>query len=152
MSESFDRRHSPKSRSNIVVPSRSAADPGHDLALSNTVLFLGQQGQHGIGGQAIEVELPPPPRITDSLLPEVRAALDTNVRQDDLEASHFYDEDDSENEAGDGAGEELADNSEVLKHGTALGTGYPDERLEFEEFMDEWEQSFLFDASRDQPR
>jgi len=49
----------------------------------------------GVSGQEVFVELPPPPRVTEALLPEVRAALDDRVRQDDLEAS-LYSEADEE--------------------------------------------------------
>ncbi len=152
LSESFDRRHNPKFRSNVVVPSRSAADPGHDVALANTVLFLGLQGRDGVGGQTIEVALPAPPRITDSLLPEVRAALDTSVRQDDLEASHFNGDDESADDPGEDAADEDQAGTESGEYEDYYASDYPDERPEFEEFIDDWEQSFLFDASREHPR
>lgn len=152
LSESFDRRHNPKFRSNVVVPSRSAADPGHDAALANTVLFLGLQGKDGVGGQTIEVALPPPPRITDALLPEVRAALDNTVRQDDLEASHFNGDDDLADDSGEDADEDGLDGQDNSESGDFYTADYPDERPDFEEFMDDWEQSFLFDASREHPR
>lgn len=153
LSESFDRRHNPKFRSNVVIPSRSAADPGHDTALSEAVLFLGLQGGHGISGQSVEVDLPPPPRITDSLLPEVRAALDSNVRQDDLEASHFNGE--GTDETGEGRYDNVPEGPNDVAAGQDdrdFSADYPEERLEFEEFIDEWEQSFLFDSTREQPR
>jgi hypothetical protein len=57
------------------------------------------------------VELPPPPRVTETLLPEVRAALDDRIRQDDLEASLYEDteaadEEDDEELAPDEFGQE----------------------------------------------
>ena len=76
---------------NVVVPSRSASDPKHDAPLVQNVLYLGSR-QTGLSGHRLYVELPPPPKVIESLLPEVRAALDENVRQDDLEAS-VYEED-----------------------------------------------------------
>ena len=76
---------------NVVVPSRSASDPKHDAPLVQNVLYLGSR-QTGLSGHRLYVELPPPPTVIESLLPEVRAALDENVRQDDLEAS-VYEED-----------------------------------------------------------
>ena len=78
---------------NVVVPSRSASDPKHDAPLVQNVLYLGSR-QTGLSGHRLYVELPPPPELTESLLPEVRAALDENVRQDDLEASLFDEEED----------------------------------------------------------
>jgi len=76
-------------RVNLVVPSREAADPRHDAALVRSVRFLGSSSALGVSGQEVFVELPPPPRVTETLLPEVRAALDDRVRQDDLEASLY---------------------------------------------------------------
>ncbi len=143
LSESFNRRHGPRMRSNMVVPSRSAADPRHDAALADTILFLGLQGQHGIGGQLVEVELPPPPRITESLLPEVRAALDTTVRQDDLEASHFAGEDGED-------GEEDIDDEDLGTETSDEYEDYRDDAYEFDEFVDDWEQGFLF-GTRPEP-
>jgi NAD(P)-dependent dehydrogenase (short-subunit alcohol dehydrogenase family) len=78
-------------RANIVTPSRAASDPRHDASLIESIMFLGSGAPHGVRGQQFYVELPPPPRVTESLLPEVRAALDANVRQDDLEASLYDD-------------------------------------------------------------
>lgn len=146
LSESFNRRHAPRMRSNVVIPSRAASDPRHDAALADTVMFLGLQGPHGIGGQSVEVELPPPPRITESLLPEVRAALDTNIRQDDLEASHFADE------AADEAGAEDDYEADAAEEGLADGDEYEDyldDHYDFEEFVDDWEQGFLFGTRRE---
>ncbi len=151
LSDSFDRRHNPRCRSNVVVPSRAASDPRHDAALAETVLFLGQQaGPHGLGGQVLEVELPPPPRITDSLLPEVRAALDASIRQDDLEASHFEPEEldddiDESDDDGETAGTgPLPDESDEYEEYDA----YADVRLDYDEYMDDWEHGYLTDLTR----
>lgn len=73
----------PHINSNMVIPSRAASDPYHDYALVESVSFLGA-ATHGISGQRIYVDLPPPPRVSEALLPEVRAALDVSVRQDAL--------------------------------------------------------------------
>lgn len=94
-------------RVNTVFPTRSAADPTHDAALVETVTYLGSQAARGLGGQSVEIELPPPPRIVESLLPEVRAALDESVRQDDLEAS-LYDEDDDADEGPESGADPVA--------------------------------------------
>jgi NAD(P)-dependent dehydrogenase (short-subunit alcohol dehydrogenase family) len=95
-------------RTNMVVPSRSASDPRHDAALIDCILYLGSATAQGVRGQQLYVELPPPPRVSESLLPEVRAALDSSVRQDDLEASLYDDAGDEgyDEEVGD---EEFAD-------------------------------------------
>ncbi|HKI57478.1 MAG TPA: SDR family NAD(P)-dependent oxidoreductase [Trueperaceae bacterium] len=85
-------------RVNLVVPSRDAADPRHDAALVRSVRFLGSASALGISGQEVFVELPPPPRVTETLLPEVRAALDDRVRQDDLEASLYSEPEEEEGE------------------------------------------------------
>lgn len=82
---------------NVAVPSRSASDPKHDAPLVENVLYLGSRA-NGLSGHRLYVTLPPPPKDIESLLPEVRAALDSSVRQDDLEASH-YDEDEESDEA-----------------------------------------------------
>ncbi|MCA9838082.1 MAG: SDR family oxidoreductase [Trueperaceae bacterium] len=79
-------------RVNVVVPSRAASDPKHDAQLVKSVQFLGSSEAEGISGHRFYVTLPPPPKFVESLLPEVQAALDENVRQDDLEAS-LYDDD-----------------------------------------------------------
>ncbi len=81
-------------RVNVVVPSRAASDPSHDAPLVETVLFLGSPQAEGVSGHRLYISLPPPPKFIESLLPEVQAALDSNIRQDDLEASLF--EEDSE--------------------------------------------------------
>ena len=94
---SFCRRFE-EPRANLVIPSRDAADPRHDAALVRSVRFLGSASALGVSGQEVFVELPPPPRVTETLLPEVRAALDDRVRQDDLEASLFDEPDDEASE------------------------------------------------------
>ena len=87
-------------RINLIFPSRPASDPIHDARLSETALFLGSSQATGVSGQTFHVLLPPPPKVIEALLPEVRAALDESVRQDDLEAT-VYPLDDGEAEAGD---------------------------------------------------
>jgi len=82
-------QRSPSLRVNLVVPSRNASDPKHDARLVNAVLYLGGAGAEGIHGTTLEVELPPPPRVVERLLPEIQAALDDRVRQDDLEADSW---------------------------------------------------------------
>lgn len=77
-------------RVNLVLPSRAPSDPRHDQALVRAVRFLGSPEAAGVSGQVFEVELPQPPRLTESLLPEVRAALDETVRQSEDEG---WDED-----------------------------------------------------------
>lgn len=78
-------------RTNVVIPSRAASDPRHDAALIESVLFLGSDTASGLRGQQFYIDLPPPPKVVEGLLPEVRAALDSSVRQDDLEASLYDD-------------------------------------------------------------
>lgn len=87
---------------NGLFPSRPAADPKHDAQLAELTTFLGSDQGGGLSGQLFEVELPPPPKIVESLLPEVQAALDDRVRQDDLEASLLDDGDDLDDEDSDG--------------------------------------------------
>jgi NAD(P)-dependent dehydrogenase (short-subunit alcohol dehydrogenase family) len=77
-------------RVNVVVPSRSAADPSHDAPLVKAVQYLSLDGS-GLSGQTVHVKLPPPPRFSESLLPEVRAALDETMNQEALEASLYDD-------------------------------------------------------------
>ncbi len=88
-------------RVNVVVPSRPASDPVHDARLVDTVLFLGGDESDGLRGLVLPVELPPPPRVTERLLPEIQAALDDRVRQDDLEAE-LWSEDGADAPAEDG--------------------------------------------------
>jgi len=87
-------------RVNVAVPSRSASDPVHDARLVDAVLFLGGEDAEGLRGLELAVDLPPPPRVVERLLPEIQAALDDRVRQDDLEADLWAERDD---EAEDGA-------------------------------------------------
>jgi hypothetical protein len=89
-------------RVNLVLPSRTPSDPRHDQALVRAVRFLGSPEAAGVSGQVIDVDLPTPPRVTEGLLPEVRAALDPNVRQTDDDWSGLHDMDD-EGEAGEHA-------------------------------------------------
>ncbi len=70
-------------RVNVVVPSRPASDPRHDAQLVHLVRLLGGQAGGGVHGAEIAVALPPPPQVIEALLPEVQAALDDSVRQDD---------------------------------------------------------------------
>jgi NAD(P)-dependent dehydrogenase (short-subunit alcohol dehydrogenase family) len=70
-------------RVNVVVPSRPASDPRHDAPLVHTVRLLGGQAGVGIHGAEMHVTLPTPPRVMETLLPEVQAALDDTVRQSD---------------------------------------------------------------------
>jgi NAD(P)-dependent dehydrogenase (short-subunit alcohol dehydrogenase family) len=94
----FEKRY-PHVRVNLVTPSRSASDPKHDAPLVKTVRYLASSASEGISGHELTVKLPTPPKVLESLLPEVQAALDTNVRQADLEASVYGEEaeDDVEN-------------------------------------------------------
>jgi NAD(P)-dependent dehydrogenase (short-subunit alcohol dehydrogenase family) len=95
---------------NVAVPSRAASDPKHDAALVENVRYLGSRAT-GLSGHRLYVTLPPPPKDIESLLPEVRAALDSSVRQDDLEAS-VYDADDAEDDPDETAHDGLWDDSE----------------------------------------
>lgn len=76
-------------RVNVVIPSRSASDPKHDAALVKSVRYLASSAAEGVSGHQLLINLPPPPKVIESLLPEVQAALDINVRQSDLEASVY---------------------------------------------------------------
>jgi len=71
---------------NLVLPSRNASDPRHDAALVDTALFVANLEGGAVHGAALRVELPKPPSVTERLLPEIQAALDDRIRQDDLEA------------------------------------------------------------------
>lgn len=104
----------PSLRVNVAVPSRNASDPQHDARLVDAVLWLGSDAAHGVSGLELPVLLPPPPRVTDTLLPEIQAALDDRVRQDDLEAD-LWNEDDEEEEMDE------ADGVDAL-HGSRHGT------------------------------
>ncbi|MGL4608389.1 MAG: SDR family NAD(P)-dependent oxidoreductase [Trueperaceae bacterium] len=92
MARGFEK-HYPHVRVNLVTPSRSASDPKHDAPLVKTVRYLASSASEGISGHDLLVKLPTPPKVLESLLPEVQAALDTTVRQADLEASVYGDED-----------------------------------------------------------
>jgi len=72
-------------RINLVVPSRAASDPRSDAPLVHAVRFLGSAAASGMQGAVLPVELPPPPKVVETLLPEVQAALDDTVRQGDLD-------------------------------------------------------------------
>jgi NAD(P)-dependent dehydrogenase (short-subunit alcohol dehydrogenase family) len=72
-------------RINVVVPSRPASDPRSDAALVNAVRYLGSAAAQGLHGSVVSVRLPPPPKVVETLLPEVQAALDDSIRQGDLD-------------------------------------------------------------------
>ena len=72
-------------RINVVIPSRPASDPRSDAALVHTVRYLGSAAAQGLHGSVVPVRLPPPPKVIETLLPEVQAALDDTVRQGDLD-------------------------------------------------------------------
>lgn len=74
MVEGFRQRYT-FPRANLVLPSRQASDPRHDQALVRAVRYFGSPESAGVSGQTMRVALPAPPSATDSLLPEVRAAL-----------------------------------------------------------------------------
>ena len=86
------RRRFAYPRVNLVLPNRPPSDPRHDQALVRAVRYLGSPESAGVSGQVMDVDLPNPPRVTDSLLPEVRAALDPNVRQSDDEPGDYDDD------------------------------------------------------------
>lgn len=87
-------------RVNLVLPSRAPSDPRHDQTLVRAVRFLGSPEATGLSGQVFDVELPQPPRLTENLLPEVRAALDSSVRQSEHDHwSAWLDEDEAEDAA-----------------------------------------------------
>jgi len=86
-------------RVNLVLPSRASSDPRHDQALVRAVRFLGSPDAAGVSGQVLDVELPQPPRVAESLLPEVRAALDLTVRQSEDGWAEWGDDDDDYGDA-----------------------------------------------------
>ncbi len=88
-------------RVNVAVPSRGASDPVHDARLVDAVMFLGGEDAEGLRGLELAVDLPPPPRVVERLLPEIQAALDDRVRQDDLEADLWSEPDDEDEDARD---------------------------------------------------
>lgn len=79
-------RRSVAVRVNVVRPSRPASDAKHDRDLVHWVLFLGGPTAGGVTGATIAVDLPPPPRVTEALLPEIRAALEDDARQAEWDA------------------------------------------------------------------
>jgi len=105
-------------RVNVAVPSRSASDPVHDARLVDAVLFLGGEDAEGLRGLELAVDLPPPPRVVERLLPEIQAALDDRVRQDDLEADLWSERDDEADDlaedGGDADGDADAATSDAL--------------------------------------
>lgn len=130
MMHGFRRRYA-HPRVNLVLPSRVPADPRHDQALVRAVRFLGSPESAGVSGQVVDVELPPPPRAAEALLPEVRAALDLTMRQpeDEGEAWDEAFELEPDDENGD---EETAD-------GDALAAEADDDESLFE---DHWVEEF----------
>lgn len=72
-------------RINVVIPSRPASDPRSDAALVHAVRYLGSAAAQGLHGGVVPVRLPPPPKVIETLLPEVQAALDDTIRQGDLD-------------------------------------------------------------------
>lgn len=80
-------------RVNVVVPSRPASDPRHDAQLVHLVRLLGGQASAGVHGAEVAVTLPPPPQVIEALLPEVQAALDDTVRQDEGDMDDDIDDD-----------------------------------------------------------
>lgn len=148
LNEALNRQYSRQLRTNLVVPGRAASDPRHDAPLADAVLFLGEQDGYGVRGQHLEVELPPPPRITESLLPEVRAALDATVRQDDLEASH-YDDEPVGGSDDEGAPDDYVPEADPAEDGHGHdAASFLEDPLEFDEFIDDWEQGFLLGSRR----
>jgi hypothetical protein len=138
MSEAFNRRY-PRLRCNLLTPSRSPSDPRHDAVLVEVARFVSLQEGPGIGGQNLLVELPPPPRLTESLLPEVRAALDSTVRQDDLEAS-LYDEYDAAEDEDEEDGDDDYDGQEFELEASPPDPFAGNAR---DEYPEEWEYPFL---------
>ncbi|MFO7546044.1 MAG: SDR family NAD(P)-dependent oxidoreductase [Trueperaceae bacterium] len=125
MMQGFRRRYA-YPRVNLVLPSRVPADPRHDQALVRAVRFLGSPESAGVTGQVVDVELPPPPRAAEALLPEVRAALDLTVRQP---------EDDAE---GWDETLELGLDDEIADDGSLPAEADDDEAL----FEDHWVEEF----------
>lgn len=109
-------------RVNVVVPSRPAADPRHDLPLVHAVRLLGGHAATGVHGAEVAVRLPPPPMVVESLLPEVRAALDDRVRQDedDLDDAAFDLEAPDDAESPDPLSDEALDDEALVSARGAL--------------------------------
>jgi NAD(P)-dependent dehydrogenase (short-subunit alcohol dehydrogenase family) len=109
-------------RVNVVVPSRPAADPRHDLPLVHAVRLLGGYAAQGVHGSEVTVRLPPPPTVVEALLPEVRAALDDRVRQDDDALEGDDDEgDDGRPDEPDAIAEEHLDDDALTTARAAIG-------------------------------
>jgi NAD(P)-dependent dehydrogenase (short-subunit alcohol dehydrogenase family) len=147
MSEAYNRRY-PRLRCNLLTPSRSPSDPRHDAVLVEVARFVSLQASPGIGGQNLLVELPPPPRITESLLPEVRAALDSTIRQDDLEASLYEEFDTDEDEEEEDGEDDGAEGEEEFE----LDSGLPVDPFAGgnarDDYPEEWEYPFLIPLDR----
>jgi NAD(P)-dependent dehydrogenase (short-subunit alcohol dehydrogenase family) len=108
-------------RVNVVVPSRPAADPRHDVALVQAIRLLGGRAAIGVHGTEVAVRLPPPPRVIEALLPEVQAALDDSVRQDDEPEEPAYMDDESEDlVADDGLDDASLETAEAALHRWAI--------------------------------
>ncbi len=99
LSKSFKDRY-PNLRINVITPSRPASDATHDAILVENVRYL-SSASSGLSGHHLEVELPPPPKVIESLLPEVQAALNDDVRQSDLEAGLYELSDEEDDFLGD---------------------------------------------------
>lgn len=82
MAAAFESRYEDL-RVNVVVPSRSAANPQSDARLADAVSFLASPFADGLSGQRLNIDLPKPPTADENLLPEVRAALEENFKEDD---------------------------------------------------------------------
>mgnify|MGYP002478307255 CR=1 FL=1 len=144
--ESFNRRHSSR-RTNLLVPNRAASDPRHDASIVSALRFLADQDDPGVGGQVLEVELPAPPRTTESLLPEVRAALDSNMRQDDLEAIHYSGYADEDDDDEDGPEDQL---DEAAWHEDDQHEDYAyQDALALDDFKEQWESGLFREPRRD---
>src|SRR5690606_26023398 len=140
------RRRFAYPRVNLVLPSRPPSDPRHDQALVRAVRYLGSPESAGVTGQVMDVDLPNPPRLADSLLPEVRAALDPNVRQPDeddpmLWLDDWEDEGDADYEATDdhafgpqGGDGGAASRTQLSGPAAAGYDGYDDEFEEFDDY------------------
>ncbi|HZJ09700.1 MAG TPA: hypothetical protein VFD39_08400, partial [Trueperaceae bacterium] len=128
-------------RVNLVQPSRLSADPRHDQALVRTVRYLGSHESVGVSGQIFDVELPEPPQVTEALLPEVRAALDTNVRQDE---DYGYVWGSAASVASDGyAGDDDDDDDEAEgEEDDVAAAGQDDDYAEYAAFDLHWSQEF----------
>lgn len=120
---------------NVAVPSRSASDPKHDAALVENVRYLGSRAT-GLSGHRLYVTLPPPPKDIESLLPEVRAALDSSVRQDDLEASVYDAEDDADDTAQDGVWDDSEDDLDEDLDGGGFEEGLGGSEFDADEMAD----------------